>query len=217
MRISCAVPVLVSVVTAAVLLALVPADAAVIYTGSGTHDYPPLTTAAGEDVIAKDTTTVNVLTGGSIGGGLWARENSTATVSGGSIGSYLIAHEDSTVTFSGGSIGDYLVAFENSTVTISGGTIGDYLTAVDHGTVTIIGSGFNFPYGDYFDSFIPGSLDEQILTGFLADGTAINNQVYIYASGTITLAAPVAAVPEPATAALALLGAGGLMCRRRAA
>ena len=31
------------------------------------------------------------------------------------------------------------------------------------------------------------------------------------------LAASVATVPEPATAALVLLGAGGLMCRRRAA
>jgi hypothetical protein len=31
------------------------------------------------------------------------------------------------------------------------------------------------------------------------------------------LAAPAAAVPEPATAAMALLGADGLICRRRAA
>ena len=31
------------------------------------------------------------------------------------------------------------------------------------------------------------------------------------------LAAPITTVPEPATAALVLLGAGGLMCRRRAA
>jgi len=46
---------------------------------------------------------------------------------------------------------------------------------------------------------------------------AFDNDVYIYSSATVTLAAPVATVPEPATAALVLLGAGGLMCRRRAA
>ena len=45
----------------------------------------------------------------------------------------------------------------------------------------------------------------------------IDSEVYIDDSATVTLAAPVAAVPEPATAALALLGAGGLICRRRAA
>jgi hypothetical protein len=42
MRICCAVPVLVSVVTAAVLLALVPAAAGIDHYGSGTHNYRPL-------------------------------------------------------------------------------------------------------------------------------------------------------------------------------
>ena len=77
--------------------------------------------------------------------------------------------------------------------------------------MTVIGSGFNFAYGDYSDG---SSLDGQTLTGLLADGTAINNQLRIYDSATVTLARK---IPEPATAALVLLGAGGLMCRRRAA
>ena len=51
-------------------------------------------------------------------------------------------------------------------------------------------------------------LKGQVLTGFLADGTPINNQVFIDESATVTLA-----VPEPATAALVLLGTGVLMCR----
>ena len=105
----------------------------------------------------------------------------------------------------------YLGAFENSTVTVSGGSFGNNLEASDNSTMTIIGSGFNFAYGDYVDG---GPLDEQTLAGLLADGTAINNQLFIYNPATITLAA---AIPEPATAALVLLGAGGLMCRRRAA
>jgi len=104
MRICCDVPVLVSVVTAAVLLAFVPASGAVIHTGSGTHNYPPLD-GSGDGITAYDTTTVNVLTGGSIGGNLGAYEDSMVTVSGGLIGGDLDAYDDSTVTFSGGSIG----------------------------------------------------------------------------------------------------------------
>ena len=99
-------------------------------------------------------------------------------------------------------------------MTVAGDSIGDRLVAWDNSTLTFIGSGFNFGYGDYVDG---GPLDLQVLTGTLADGTAINNQVRIYESATVTLAAPVATVPEPATAALVLLGAGGLICRRRAA
>ena len=66
-----------------------------------------------------------------------------------------------------------------------------------------------FGYGVYADGSL---LDGATLTGTLADGTAFNNQVRIYHSATVTLA-----VSEPATAALVLLGAGGLMPRRRAA
>ena len=62
--------------------------------------------------------------------------------------------------------------------------------------MTFIGSGFNFAYGDYVDG---GPLDEQTLTGSLADGTAINNLVQIYDAATVTLA-----VPEPTSLCLLL-------------
>jgi hypothetical protein len=62
--------------------------------------------------------------------------------------------------------------------------------------LTFIGSGFNFAYGDYVDG---GPLDEQTLTGSLADGTAINNLVQIYDAATVTLA-----VPEPTSLCLLL-------------
>jgi len=235
MRISCAVCVPVSVVTAAVLLALVPASMGLIeHHGSGTYNYPPNTTGADEDVKAWDTTKVNVLADGLIGRDLNVRGTSTVTVSGGLIGDDLFIEDDSTVnvsgglistdlyardnsmvTVSGGTIGGDLSADHNSTVTVSGGSIGgDYLRALGSSTLTIIGSDFNFAYGDYF---VGGPLDAQTLTGLLADGTAIDNTMWISSTATLTLAAPSAAVPEPATAALVLLGAGGLMCRRRAA
>lgn len=56
------------VLSAAIVQAVVPASAAVInHTGSDTYNYPPETTGAGNDVYAKNTTTVNLLAGGSIG------------------------------------------------------------------------------------------------------------------------------------------------------
>ena len=186
---------LITAVIALVVLGTAGMASAVTHNGSGTYNYPPLTTAAGEDVFAKDTTKVNLLPGGEIGYDL-ASDN------------------DSTVTVSGGTIVGWLQADDNSTLTVSGGEFGGGLEAEGNSTVTIIGSGFNLPYGDYFDG---GSLDGLTLTGLLGDGTAINNQVRIYESATVTLAAPATAIPEPATAALVLLGAGGLICRRRAA
>ena len=159
------------VLSAAMLQAFVPASAAVItHTGSGTYNYPPETTGAGDSVWAEDTTTVNLLTGGSIGMPLWA-------------------WDDSTVNVYGGSFGAELYALENT-------------------RLTIIGSGFNFDYGDYGS---PDSLANEILTGTLLDGTAINNQVWILHSGTVTLAA----VPEPSSFAVFGSAACGLILVRR--
>ncbi len=246
------------VVTAAVLLALVPAATAVTYTGNGTYSYPPI--VGDEGIDAGDTTTINILSGtiegdvesydnstvnfsgGILEDELLSSDDSTVNITGGAIEAYVEADGDSTVTITGGSIEEYLDAYAQSTVimtggsvesdmfsdgdatiTVSGGTLGDDLgiEAIDDSTITFIGS-FGFAYGDYVDG---GLLDDDtLLTGTLADGTAISNIVNIEDSATITLAAPaggggggVVVVPEPATAALVLLGAGGLICRRRAA
>ena len=92
------------VLSAAMLQVFVPASAAVIvHNDGGTYDYPPLT-AAGDSVEAYNTTTVNVSTGGSIGGYLYAYGNSTVNVSGGSIGKDLQAYGNSKVNVSGGTI-----------------------------------------------------------------------------------------------------------------
>jgi hypothetical protein len=79
------------VLTAAMLLACVPASADVLYLDdNGTHN---LNSAVAEDnVEVYTTTTVNLLTNGSIGGYLWALDDSEVNVSGGLIG-ILISHE----------------------------------------------------------------------------------------------------------------------------
>ena len=64
--------------TAAILQAFVPASAAVITHDDGdTYNYPPETTGPGDSVEAYNTTTVNLLTGGSIGEDLKAYDTST--------------------------------------------------------------------------------------------------------------------------------------------
>jgi len=185
------------VLTAAMLLACVPASADVLTLEDGaTHnlDYA----VAQDDVHVRNSTTANLLTGGSIGQRLTASDTSTVNVSGGEIGWDLRAWGDSEVNVSGGSIGVDLKAWDNSTVTI-------------FGTFDIFG------YGVYGDGDL---LDGATLTGILADGTAFNNDVFIFTSATVTLAAPVgggAVVPEPSSMAMFGIGALGLFgySRRR--
>ena len=83
--------------------------------------------------------------------------------------------------------------------------------------MTIFGTDFNFVDGDYVDGC---PLDGQTLTGFLADGTAINNPVWIFldrfgesASAKVTLATT--AVPEPSSLVLLGIGTVGLFSRVR--
>ena len=90
------------ILTAAMLQAFVPASAAVIeHTDNGIHNYPPSTAGPDDSVYAKNTTTVNLLPGGSIGVNLRAYDDSTVNVSGGSIGDDLKAYDDATMTIFG--------------------------------------------------------------------------------------------------------------------
>ena len=170
----------------------------------------------GDSVRAYDDSKVTV-SGGTIGDGgsglserLYAYGSSTVNVSGGSIGDDLLARNNSTVNVSGGSIGGSLIASQDSTVNVSGGSIGGNLLAKNDTTTTIFGTGFNFVDGDYSDG---SSLDSETLTGFLADGMAISNQVYINNSAKVTLATT--AVPEPSSLVLLGIGTAGLCSRVR--
>ena len=188
------------VLTAAMLLACVPASASVLtLDDNGTHDLNYAVTQ--DNVEVENSTTANLLTGGSIRYDLSALDSSAVNVS-------------------GGHIVDDLFAYDASTVTVSGGEIGGDLRAVDDSTLTIFGTGFNeagsiLDYGDYFDTGGHGTI--HYWRGTLADGTAFENLVYIYDEERVTLAAPATAVPEPSSIAMFGIGALGLLgySRRR--
>ena len=178
------------VLTATMLWAFVPASAVTIHlTDNGIHNYPP-STAAGDRVYLYGTTTVNVLTGGSIG--------------------FLEAYDQGKVNVSGGSIGGSLAAYYDSTVNVSGGSIGGSLEVYHDSRMTIFGTGFNFADGDYG----PGSWTAgTTLTGTLADGTPFSNSVSINNFAKVTLTT--IAVPEPSSFVLLGIGTAGLCSRVR--
>ena len=203
------------VMTAAILVACVPASASVlILDDNNTHDLNYL--VAEDDVSVENSTTVNLLDGGEITGYLDAYSNSTVIVSGGSIEEDLQTYDSSKVTVSGGSIAGYLYAVGNSEVTVSGGSIGAELWVENSAVVTIYGTDFNFDDFDYDDG---SELDGEMLTGVLADGTSINWLVLIQDDAMVFLDDPanMAAVPEPSSLAMFGIGALGLFgySRRR--
>ena len=219
------------VLTAAMLLACVPASATVLHLNDNLiHN---LNSAVTETIVSVENSTIlNLLTGGSIEDDLKATDDSTVNVSGGTIGDNLEARDDSTLNFSGGLVGDDLLAFDNSELNVSGGNIVDRLTALDFSTVnisggfvgavsegvhavdnsevTIFGTGFNLAYGVYDSSGLEfehgGSIGT--VTGTLANGDAFNTNVFVFNSATVTLAAT--AVPEPSSIAMFGIGALGL-------
>lgn len=186
-----------------------PCGAAVLtLDDNGVHNFPPLFTVAPGNVFVRNDTTVNVFDTGDIQGSLGGSQTATINVFGGSILADLAGADDTEISLSGGSVGINFVLLDNAQGTISGGTIGNNIGVNFDSNLTIFGV-FNFAPGVYGDG---SPLDEAILTGNLADGTAINNQVIIRGNGLVTL------VPEPCTLtmyALGLLGLGLYVHRRR--
>ena len=126
------------VLTTGMLLACVPVSASVLTLDDGaTHNLNYA--VAEDDVKVYNSTTANLLTGGTIEDDLWAFEDSTVNVTGGTIEDDLFATDDSTVTITGGSIGSNLLAWSASMVNVSGGTIGSDLDGYDNSMVTVSG------------------------------------------------------------------------------
>lgn len=87
-------------------------------------------------------TTVNLLNGGQINGGLLAYEDSHINVSGGSV-SGLTARGNSQIDFSAGSISQHLNAYGNSHIVFSGGWIGEQLNANGDSQIEMSGGAVN--------------------------------------------------------------------------
>jgi hypothetical protein len=131
-----------------------------------------------------------------------ASSNSTMNITGGTFHNNVWSSTNSVVNITGGVFYDALNSYQDSRMNVSGGVIGGKLDTNHDSIITVFGTGFNFAYGDYQISDI---LNGANLTGFLADGTAINSLVVIEETSMVTLAAP-AIIPEPATGLLSLLG-----------
>ena len=197
--------------------------------------------AVGGKLIMRSNSTATV-SGGTFGTGLRTFERSTANISGGTVKMETRAFEDSSIEISGGAhtilltedqsimnliggiVTQELRSFDasvmnvsggsvsgdarasgGSVINISGGTFDGNLLAFDNASLIIKGFGFNFPIGDLVAT-------QGTLTGFLNDGTPVDNFFARVSTATITL------VPEPSTA---LLLASGLLAmavgrRRRA-
>lgn len=140
--------------------------------------------------------TVNLVTGGSIGGNLFVR-GGTVNATGGSVA---------------GAISVSAISTYPSTVNINGGSFGGPLLATYNGTINLYGYGLSSASvtTDYF-----GFLKYE-LSGHLADHTDITGKtLYTGSNGAFTLnnSAP---VPEPAFVQLgALLGCSGIGLLRR--
>lgn len=166
---------------------------------------------------ARDNSQVNVS-----GGSMWAlqvTDNCKVDISGGSIDWNLYAYHNSQVEISGGSIRFSLIAEPDSQVTISGGSIGESIRAGQHtwdnSIITIIGSDFaingtSVGYGEFGTdgwNSVSGTL-----TGTLANGDYLNNEIYIWGDSKIVLAP----IPAPGALLLGSIGVGlvGWMRRR---
>lgn len=136
----------------------------------------------------------------------------------------LLASGNSTIDVIGGAINGEVRANDDTVVDVLGGSGIDAVTATTRGTVTLFGSAFSlgalgpvslatpFVIGD--DTY-----NGQLLSGVLADGSAISAEIFNGVSGSqIVLAA--APIPLPAAAWLlgpALVGLLGRAHRRRRA
>jgi len=160
-------------------------------------------------------TSVELVDGGSVGGGLSAFESSTVTISGGSVG-FFGANDSSTVTMRGGSVAGAVTPSGHSSVVITGGSVGGIIAPDESSTVTIVGTGFAVD-GVPVD-FGPILAKSGTLTGTLESGEPIDTVFcHAYCGGPISATTGlITLVPEPEAAPLFSAAALSLAALRTA-
>jgi len=182
-------------------------------------------TIAGAD--AEDASTL-LISGGSFTRGsgrvVGAFGDANVTITGGSFSGTdisVLARGDSGVEVRGGSFSGSVRAEDDSTAVVRGGAIPD-LVSRDRAALTLIGSAFAIPaLGGPISlnsPFVIDSFLDDVITGTLADGSALNAGIFNAGTGALPSRIILQAVPVPA--ALPLL-AGALaalfgIARRRA-
>ncbi len=142
--------------------------------------------------------------GGTLDGPFRAYQNSAVEISGGTVVQGFYGRDSSRIIMTGGTLGDDLRIEANSHFTMMGGQIKDSFYAADNSVLTLVGSDFridgkSYDYGDYhFSDFW------QEITGTLADGSVLDNELHFW-DETATL--QLRPIPEPATLSLLALGA----------
>jgi hypothetical protein len=126
------------------------------------------------------------MSGGSIGGSLWA-DDCSVTMSGGSVTGYLTSTGGGEITMAGGSVGGVSAAM--GSVTMSGGLVRGRMAAGD-GTIKIYGTNFaidgnSVGFGEITNMLGDGDYK---LTGTLANGDMLNNEIRILEGASIVLA-----------------------------
>ena len=150
---------------------------------------------AQEDVYAEDSSTV-YMSGGRIFEALQSFDSGIAHLSGGTVDGFVITHDSSTIHMSGGSA-VLLMLMDASTLNLSGGSIGSWMEVNGSSTLNVFG----------YDL----AIQDDVLTGTLADDTPVNNEIRLSDNAQIILHE----IPEPASALLALVGLAAVLGWRR--
>ncbi len=153
------------------------------------YDYADLTMTGGTvEVVSIDEYADFTMSGGVIDTNLNVDSSSDAYISGGTINGYVRAEDYASINISGGTFYGGVYINNYSTAEISGGSIYTPIKSADSAQVTIYGNSFNvngidIGYGTFFGYRVG------VLTGYLADGSAIPNiALEIYNNSSVTFA-----------------------------
>ena len=175
--------------------------------------------------LSTSSTATTFLRGGIVNNGLLSSFGGVADVRGGTVHGGVIAAFNSHVDTSGGAFDGDFQTYSGGSSTVRGGTFGGIFALLGSGNMDFFGAGLSltnamsgiYTGGNTYYGAPSFTGTYYRLTGILQDGTAIDQSLFRAdgATGTVHLAAPSVAAPEPGT--FALLALPGALCilRRR--